>query len=159
MQPHEDQFFLQNTVSGEKLLIKAYSIVNEGVNFYKDNVDDLTNVDYKAIVAECMKPIDTFFGRFGNSIISLCDGIVNAGSESAVIRALSNDLKEVVDKVKEVGSAEMNAKLTNQLNRLAELGNEINASEGIVFKYGDRLMKSTGSFAAVNQILGMRFQM
>ena len=53
----------------------------------------------------------------------------------------------------------MNAKLTNQLNRLAELGNEINASEGIVFKYGDRLMKSTGSFAAVNQILGMRFQM
>ena len=63
------------------------------------------------------------------------------------------------DKVKEVGSAEMNAKLTNQLNRLAELGNEINASEGIVFKYGDRLMKSTGSFAAVNQILGMRFQM
>ena len=126
---------------------------------YKDNVDDLTNADYKAIVAECMKPIDTFFGRFGNSIISLCDGIVNAGSESAVIRALSNDLKEVVDKVKEVGSAEMNAKLTNQLNRLAELGNEINASEGIVFKYGDRLMKSTGSFAAVNQILGMRFQM
>ena len=106
-----------------------------------------------------MKPIDTFFGRFGNSIISLCDGMVNAGSESAVIRALSNDLKEVVDKVKEVGSVEMNTKLTNQLNRLAELGNEINASEGIVFKYGDRLMKSTGSFAAVNQILGMRFQM
>ena len=125
---------------------------------YKDNIDDLTNADYKAIVAECMKPIDTFFGKFGNSIISLCDGMVNAGAESTVISALSDDLKEVVDKVKEVGSVEMNTKLTNQLNRLAELGNEMNASEGIVFKYGDRLMKCTGSFAAINQILGMRFQ-
>lgn len=126
---------------------------------YSSNLDDLNNVDYKSIVAECMRPLDTFFSRMGNSIIALCDGMVNAGAESATIDALSNDLEEVVSEVKEKGSVELNDKLTRQLNRLAELGNQLNASEGIVFKYGDRLMKLTGSFASVNQILGLRFKL
>ena len=126
---------------------------------YKNNLDDLNNIDYKSIVGECMRPLDTFFARFGNSIISLCDGMVNAGAESATINALSNDLEEVVSEIRENGSVELKDKLTLQLNRLAELGNQLNASEGIVFKYGDRLMKLTGSFASANQILGMRFKL
>ena len=125
----------------------------------KDNLDDLNNIDYKSIVGECMRPLDTFFSRFGNSIIALCDGMVNAGAESATIDALSNDLEEVVSEIRENGSVELKDKLTLQLNRLAELGNQLNASEGIVFKYGDRLMKLTGSFASANQILGMRFKL
>jgi len=85
--------------------------------------------------------------------------MVNAGVESSAINSLSNDLEEVVAEVKENGSDELNEKLTTQLNRLAELGNQLNASEGIVFKYGDRLMKATGSFASVNQILNLKYQM
>ena len=47
-----------------------------------------------------------------------------------------------------------------QLNRLRKLGdNSLNSAEGIVFVYKGRLMKCTGSFAAVNQILGLRFNM
>jgi hypothetical protein len=126
---------------------------------YKDNLDDLNNVDYKSIVSECMQPLDTFFSRFGNSIIALCDGMVNAGAESATIDALSSDLEEVVSEIRENGSVELKDRLTAQLNRLSQLGNQLNASEGIVFKYGDRLMKCTGSFAALNQILGLRFKM
>ena len=126
---------------------------------YSSNLDDLNNVDYKAIVAECMRPLDTFFARMGNAIIALCDGMVNAGAESAAIDALSNDLEEVVNEIRSNGSDELKDKLTLQLNRLAELGNQLNASEGIVFKYGDRLMKLTGSFASANQILGMRFKL
>ena len=129
---------------------------------YKDNVDNLTSLDksgYKEIVNTCMKPIDTFFGRLGNSIISLCNGMVNAGAESEVIDALKSDLDEVIQKVKSEGSVDMNDKLTVQLARLAELGDQINASEGIVFRYGDKLMKLTGSFASVNQIINLRFQM
>ena len=126
---------------------------------YSNNLDDLNSVDYKAIVAECMRPLDTFFARMGNAIIALCDGMVNAGAESAAIDALSNDLEEVVNEIRSNGSDELKDKLTLQLNRLAELGNQLNASEGIVFKYGDRLMKLTGSFASANQILGMRFKL
>lgn len=126
---------------------------------YANYLDELSNVNYKQIVGECMRPLDTFFGRFANSVISLCDGIVNAGVESSVINELSKDLEEVSAEVRSKGSQELNDKLTVQLNRLAELGNQINATEGIVFKYGDRLMKCTGSFASVNQIIGMRFQL
>jgi hypothetical protein len=129
---------------------------------YKDNVNDLSALDksgYKSIVDSCMRPIDTFFGRLGNSIISLCKGMVNAGSESVVISELKKDLEDIVGKIKSGGSDELNEKLTAQLSRLSELGNIINATEGIVFKYGDRLMKCTGSFAAVNQILGLRFSL
>lgn len=126
---------------------------------YPDNNDDLANVDYKKIVGDCMRPLDTFFSRFGNSIISLCDGLVNAGAESQVIDALRNDLEETIDAVKASGSAELNDKMVTQLNRLNELGNQLNATEGIVFKIGDKLMKCTGSFAALNQALGLRFKL
>lgn len=126
---------------------------------YPDNNDDLANVDYKKIVGDCMRPLDTFFSRFGNSIISLCDGLVNAGAESQVIDALRNDLEETVAAVKASGSAELNDKMVTQLNRLNELGNQLNATEGIVFKIGDKLMKCTGSFAALNQALGLRFKL
>ncbi len=125
---------------------------------YADYANELANIDSKKIVGECMRPLDTFFSRFGNAIISLCDGMVNAGAESKVIETLRNDLEEVVNEVREKGSVELNEKLTVQLNRLAELGNEINATEGIVFKYDDRLMKATGSFAALNQALNLKYQ-
>ena len=106
-----------------------------------------------------MRPLDTFFSQFGNSIISLCDGIVNAGIESEVTDELRKDLEEIVTEIKTNGSDELKHKLSVQLDRLAQLGNKLNAAEGIVFKYKDRLMKITGSFACVNQILGMRFKM
>lgn len=129
---------------------------------YKDNLDEFTalnSTDYKDIISECSRPLDVFFSRFGNAIIKLCDGLVNAGAESHVIDTLSADLKNIVADVQTSGSDELNKELTFHLNRLAELGNQINATEGIVFKYGDRLMKCTGSFAALNRALNLRFKM
>lgn len=136
--------------------------ITEIRKMYPDNVNDLNEadkVDSKKIVGDCMRPLDTFFSKFGNSIIALCDGMVNAGAEAAVIKELRNDLEETVAAIKASGSAELNDKLTVQLNRLAELGDQLNASEGIVFKYGDKFMKATGSFAALNQALGLRFKL
>lgn len=154
--------------AGKSVLYNRWFNDDKSVNFrelkkiYKENIDDLVMLDkggYKAIVASCMKPIDTFFSKLGNSIISLCNGMVNAGAESTVIAELQKDLSEIVQKVRSEGSADLNDKLTVQLARLAELGDQINASEGIVFRYGDKLMKLTGSFASVNQIINLRFQM
>lgn len=151
--------------NGSEVLYNRWFNDDKSVNLreikkmYKDNLDDLNSIDSKKVVAECMKPLDIFFSRFGNAIISLCNGIVNSGSESHVIDVLKSDLEEIVAEIRANGSDELKDKLTIQLNRLAELGNQLNATEGIVFRYGDRLMKCTGSFASANQILGMRFQM
>ncbi len=51
----------------------------------------------------------------------------------------------------------MQEKIETQLQRLQSLGNKYNSAEGIVFKYKGKLMKLTGSFACINQILGTRF--
>lgn len=158
------QWILDSKVGKEALFNRWFNDdksvkLTELKKIYKDNLDDLANIDYKKLVSECMKPLDTFFSKLGNSIISLCDGMVNAGVESKVIDELSKDLEEVVAEVKSKGSAEMNDKLATQLNRLAELGNQLNASEGIVFKVGDKLMKCTGSFAALNQAINLRFNL
>jgi hypothetical protein len=126
---------------------------------YKNHLLEFNLINHKNIVYEVTKTLDAFFSKLGNSIISLCDRLVNAGSESVVIEQLSNDLEEIVSEIESNGTEELKEKLAMNLNRLAELGNQINSTEGIVFKYNDRLMKVTGSFAAVNQILGLRFSL
>ena len=49
-------------------------------------------------------------------------------------------------------------KLELNLARLAEVDNDLASVEGIVFKWNGRIMKITGSFAPLNQILGCGFK-
>lgn len=157
--------WIADNEQGMEILFNRWFNDDKSVNLrdikkiYKDNLDDLNSINYKQIIGECMRPLDTFFGSLGNSVIALCDGMVNAGAESAAIEDLRNDLAETVALVREQGSTELNDKLTFQLNRLAELGNQLNSTEGIVFKYKDKLMKVTGSFASVNQIVNLKFSL
>ena len=64
---------------------------------------------------------------------------------------------ETIELVKQSGSTEIQDKVEKNLNRLQALGDKYNSAEGVVFMYKGHLMKLTGSFAAVNQILGTRF--
>ena len=43
------------------------------------------------------------------------------------------------------------------MRRLQALGNKYNAAEGIIVMWKGRVMKFTGSFAAINQALRTRF--
>jgi hypothetical protein len=62
----------------------------------------------------------------------------------------------VCDTIEKTGSDDVKAQLEFQMNRLRKLGDDaINSAEGVVFVYKDRVMKVTGSFAAINQILGI----
>ena len=103
-----------------------------------------------------MRPLDNFFTRLGNDLIELCDGIINANNKDAVVKQLTNDLKNAVDTIRTEGSDDANQKLTIQLNRLKDM--QLNAAEGIVFRYKGNLMKCTGSFAALNQVLGLQYR-
>jgi len=118
------------------------------------NVRSVDAKEYKKWVSDVMEPLDKFFLELGNNVIELCDGIINTGQEAQACAQLRKDLEEVVNDVRKNGSVENNEKLTRQLNRLAELGDQVNPTEGIVFSYQDKLMKLTGSFAPLNQILG-----
>lgn len=126
-------------------------------NMYPEHINELSEIDkkyYKDIIYYCCEPLDTFFSKLGNDIINMCDGIINANSKNSTILQLKQELNAVIRDVKNSNNEDLNIKLEKQLNRLEKLGNQINPAEGIVFNYKGKIMKLTGSFAALNQILG-----
>ena len=110
----------------------------------------------KEVVKYAIEPLDIIFLKLGNDIISLCQGFINDAGKNVVISELERELKQTVADIQNDPNTKESSKtkLLNQLNRLAALDDKINAAEGIVFTYKGRLMKCTGSFAPINQILG-----
>lgn len=126
---------------------------------YVDHYDDVKSDKFaKTYVKSVMEPIDDLFLEIGNAFIKMCDGFTNASSHNTIVDTLKKDLSDVCAAVEKSGSDEVKQQLEFQLNRLRKLGdNAINSAEGVVFVYKGRLMKCTGSFAALNQALGLRF--
>ena len=163
-----DYDWIASNIEGMEILYNRWFNADRSTNIrlikklYPDHEAELTALEgkeAKKLVDRAMEPLDTFFGKFGNAVIKQCDGILNAGLESATIEQLKKDIEEVTNDVRKNGSAELNDKLTYQLDRLAKLGNEINPIEGIVFRYKGKLMKCTGSFGSLNAVLGsLKFQ-
>ena len=129
---------------------------------YADNVDELMALDkkgYKKIVSDVIEPLDLLFLNIGNDVIKLCKGLLNGSKSDSVIKRLQADMKEIIADVKANGTIETQDKLIKQLNRLEQLGGEdsINSTEGIVFRYKGKLMKMTGSFSPLNQVIGLKY--
>jgi hypothetical protein len=70
---------------------------------------------------------------------------------------MKDKFKSVASQVRTAGSPAQIAKLKAELARLNKLGgvDRIVASEGLVFFYGGKTYKLTGTFAPLNQILGI----
>ena len=147
---------------GTRLLYRRWFYDDKSVNIKKicelypedaNNVRAVDKKEYKQWIASVMEPLDNFFIELGNSIIELCDGILNQDSKAEIVKKLKTDLEDVVSEIELNGDDDANQKMTKQLTRLEGIG--LNATEGIVFRYKGKLMKCTGSFAALNQLLGM----
>ena len=147
---------------GTRLLYRRWFYDDKSVNIKKicelypedaNNVRAVDKKEYKQWVASVMEPLDNFFIELGNSIIELCDGILNQDSKAEIVKKLKTDLEDAVSEIELNGDDDANQKMARQLQRLE--GMELNASEGIVFRYKGKLMKCTGSFAALNAAVGM----
>lgn len=127
---------------------------------YPNNIEELDGIEksslYKDVIDEITEPLDLIFLKLGNDVIRLCAGLLNGAQNDNVVMKLQDDMRKVIKDVKSEGSSSSQMKLVKQLKRLERLGGDqsINSVEGIVFKYKGRLMKLTGSFAPLNQILG-----
>lgn len=123
---------------------------------YADNYKDVVSDKFaKPYVKQVMEPIDDLFLEIGNQFIKLCNGFTNDDAYASVVDTLTKDIEDVCNNIEKNGSEEVKQQLEFQLTRLRKLGdNAINHAEGVVFTYKGRLIKATGSFAAVNQILG-----
>ena len=106
-----------------------------------------------------MEPMDTLFLSIGNELIDLLDGFINSGTKDKVITTLKQDLASTIDAVEKSNSDKAKDKLQTAMRRLQKLNDKFNIAEGIVIMYKGRRIKFTGSFAALNQALGTRFEL
>ena len=97
----------------------------------------------------------------GNTIIALATGITIGAGIGLLYAPQSGDktrkqLKDEAAAIKRSGKTSDIEKVTAELERLERIGGiqSIIPTEGIVFVYKGKTMKLTGTFAAVNNLLG-----
>ena len=136
-----DKSFRLQTISNAKL--QTWAIQNDKVN---------VPAQQKANI----KPFEEIFLGVGADVLSFVSSVLTVHPDKA-IRSMKDRLKSIAAQVRSGGDPSKVAKLKQELSRLSGLGgiNNIVAAEGLVFFYGGKTYKLTGTFAPLNQILGI----
>jgi hypothetical protein len=125
---------------------------------YPEHVSELSTIDKdKDFIDKVNDPLSNLFLSIGNEAIDIMDGFVNSGAKDKTIASLKNELSATISLVNKNGNEADKKKLMKALERIKMLGDKLNTAEGIVIVYKGRRMKLTGSFAPLNQALGLRF--
>jgi hypothetical protein len=132
------------------------SISNEAIVKWAINTDKVNVVKQQK---ENMQPFEEIFLGVGADILSFVSSVLTVHPDAA-IRNMKDRLKDVAEKVRAAGNPAQIQKFKSELERLNKLGgvNNIVASEGLVFFYGGKTYKLTGTFAPLNQLLGIFYE-
>ena len=100
---------------------------------------------------------DIFLG-VGAEVLSFMSSVLTVNPDKA-IRDMKKRLDQTVKDVKKSGDVKKIEKLKLELERLTSAGGQkkIVPTEGIVFVYKGNTYKLTGTFAPLNQILGLMY--
>jgi hypothetical protein len=136
-----DKGFRLNTISN--LELQKWAIQNDKVNVIKQQKDNV-------------KPFEEIFLGVGADILEFVGSVLTVHPEKA-IRSMKQKFVSVASQVRSGGNPAQIQKLKSELERLNKLGGieKIVANEGLVFFYNGKTYKLTGTFAPLNQILGI----
>ena len=136
-----DKGFRLTTISKPEL--QEWAIDHDKVNVAKQQKDNI-------------KPFEEIFLGVGADILEFVGSVLTVHPEKA-IRAMKEKFVSVATQVRNGGSPAQIQKLKSELKRLNQLGGieKIVANEGLVFFYNGKTYKLTGTFAPLNQILGI----
>mgnify|MGYP000246504910 CR=1 FL=1 len=136
-----DKGFRLNTISN--LELQKWATTNDKVNVIKQQKDNI-------------KPFEEIFLGVGADVLEFVGSVLTVHPEKA-IRAMKQKFVSVASQVRSGGNPTQIQKLKSELERLNKLGGieKIVASEGLVFVYNGKTYKLTGTFAPLNQILGI----
>jgi hypothetical protein len=136
-----DKGFRLNTISNPEL--QKWAMDNDKVNVPKQQKDN-------------MKSFEEIFLGVGADVLDFVGSVLTVHPEKA-IRSIKNRFKSVAADVRGSGDITKIQKLKSELKRLNQLGGieRVVASEGLVFFYNGKTYKLTGTFAPLNQILGL----
>ena len=139
-----DKGFRLNTISNPEL--QKWAIQNDKVNVVKQQKDNI-------------RPFEELFLGVGADVLEFVSSVLTVHPDKA-IRSMKEKLKSVASQVRNGGDPAKVQKLKQELTRLNALGgiDRIVASEGLVFFYNGKTYKLTGTFAPLNQILGIFYE-
>ena len=112
--------------------------------------------DAKKKFKENILPFENLFLELGSVVLKNVSNLLVANPSKEAQR-LHDEIKREANNIKLNGNLDQIAKVEKELNRLDSIGgiDSIVPSEGLVFQYKGKLFKLTGTFAAINQLMGI----
>jgi hypothetical protein len=102
-----------------------------------------------------MYPFETLIFEVGTEILKNVENYLSASPDRA-IQKIKDEVHAVAKEIEKGGDIKKIDRLRKQLSRIEAAGglNKVVPSEGLVFVYGGKTYKITGTFGPINQILG-----
>lgn len=121
-------------------------------------VDDFKKMDKEAAAKNKihLQPIENVVLKFGVLLLKNIDTFI-AASPNKSVEKLRSDINKKIAQISSSKNVEDVAKMTSLLQKIDAIGGFDNLvpTEGIVFRYKNKLYKLTGLFAPVNQLMGI----
>ena len=129
------------------------SLTDEDAKKWADGVDK--EAKDKIIKGNIRKFEDIFLG-VGAEVLSFMSSVLTAQPDSA-LQSIKASLDASISDIRSGGSEAQIKRLEKELARLDAIGgfDKLVPNEGLVFVYKDNVYKLTGTFAPLNQILGI----
>ena len=156
---------LSNEIKAGLLLRWAYddkksldlrAIAKEVDSSEMDAIKKYDKEDVKKKYKENIRPFEDLFLEFGAVVLKNASNFL-AMSPDEEMRRLHDTIRKEADAIKLNGDTKQIEKVQSELDRLSRIGGieSIIPTEGLVFKYKGKLYKLTGTFAAINQLMGI----
>ena len=141
---------------GNKKSLNMRSLAKEIGKDEAASVKKFDKEDVKKKYKENIRPFEDLFLELGSIILKNASNFVAANPDKEMQR-LHNQIRTEAEAIKKTGGESQIARVEAELARLDRIGGieSIIPTEGIVFVYKGKTMKLTGTFAAINQLMGI----
>ena len=146
-------------------LVNRWALNDKSFRLDSKNINDdkvlnwakkIDKEDLSKISKDNIRKFEDIFLGMGAEILSFMKSAITVNPDAAV-RDMKSRLEQTIKDVEKSGDIKKINKLKLELERLRAVGgmDKIVPNEGIVFVYNGHTMKLTGSFASINQVLGL----
>jgi hypothetical protein len=148
-------------------LVRRWAFYDKGFRLDSKNISDSKTLDWAKktdkidqakISKQNLRKFEDIFLGVGAEVLSFMSSALTVNPDGA-LRDMQKRLDQTIKDVKKSGDPKKIAKLKMELERLSAVGgrDKIVPNEGLVFLYKGHTMKLTGTFASLNQILGLMY--
>lgn len=123
---------------------------------FRDWMNEFDKNDHSEQLKKNIEPFETIFLQVGSKVLQNMNVFLAINPDDS-LKKLKSDINSTILQLKKTGDPSTIEKLNKQLTRLQKSGgfDAIMPTEGITFMFNGKLYKYTGTFAPINQLLGI----